>query len=333
LEVTYTAPSTPGEDTITLTVSDPTPNSNQVSAEFPITVVSAPGDTTESSQITILIGPAAIGMNFLRQADALKVTLVTVPTTGLAHAWSGTGDFAGLSSTDNPMVISGFQSTWEGTVTATVTDDNGLTASLTHTITSGDFPYTIQPPASDTPPYEGMVLITGGSFQMGDLNGGGDSDELPVHTVTVGDFYISDHEVTASEYKACVDDGGCSYNGGTSIYYTYGASGKENHLLNYVSWDETQDFITWLNSGQADWTYRLCMKSEWEYAARAGTTTKWSCGNDESCLDDVACPRSPIASCTRSSTRTIPKPKWWRNRHSWPLKGLIRMALKTSPQQ
>ncbi|MCP4751203.1 MAG: formylglycine-generating enzyme family protein [Proteobacteria bacterium] len=84
-----------------------------------------------------------------------------------------------------------------------------------------------------------------------------------------------------------MDDGGCSYNGGTGFCYTYGASGKENHPLNLVSWTETQDFIAWLN-GKSSRVYRLCTEVEWEYAARAGTTTKWSCGNDSSCLNDVA---------------------------------------------
>ena len=143
---------------------------------------------------------------------------------------------------------------------------------------------------------EGMVSLNGGTFEMGDLNGGGNSDELPVRSVTLSAFSISDHEVTASEYKGCVDAGGCTYSGGDTTldnnfcddtWATYNVSGKESHPVNCVSWEDTQAYITWLN-GNSSRTYRLCTEAEWEYAARAGTTTQWSCGDTESCLDEVA---------------------------------------------
>jgi len=151
----------------------------------------------------------------------------------------------------------------------------------------------------------GMVLLDGGTFQMGDNTGNGvdigdgDADELPVHSVSISPFYISDHEVTATEYKECVDAGGCTYTGGAGTNYTYDASGKENHPINYVSWIDTQDYVLWKNQSSGI-TYRLCSEAEWEYAARSGSTTKYSCGDNDSCLDDVAWYSSNSGNTTNS---------------------------------
>ncbi len=140
---------------------------------------------------------------------------------------------------------------------------------------------------------EGMILLSGGLFQMGAVNespsdNDTSSNEFPVHSVTLtGPFYISEHEVTASEFKGCVDAGACSYTyTTTSDKWTYNQSGKENHPMNYISWNEAGEFATWMTANSS-LTYRLCTEAEWEYAARAGTTTKWSCG-DSGCLTGVA---------------------------------------------
>ena len=139
----------------------------------------------------------------------------------------------------------------------------------------------------------GMVLLSGGQFEMGADNesqsdGTGNSRELPVHTVTLtGPFYVSDHEVTAAEYKACVDAGSCSYTGSTTnSKRTYDVSGEENFPINYVSWNDAANYTSWLTSNRSG-TYRLCTEAEWEYAVRAGTTSKWSCGNN-TCTTSIA---------------------------------------------
>jgi formylglycine-generating enzyme required for sulfatase activity len=73
----------------------------------------------------------------------------------------------------------------------------------------------------------GMILLSGGRFQMGADNqsiadGDNESDETPTHTTELtGPFYISDHEVSSSEFKACVDSGSCNY--------TYSISNAKKH--------------------------------------------------------------------------------------------------------
>ena len=59
----------------------------------------------------------------------------------------------------------------------------------------------------DTGAFEGMVLIPGGTFDMGGVNG--ENDEKPIHRVHVNSFYLGETEVTIWEYLQCVQAGGC----------------------------------------------------------------------------------------------------------------------------
>ena len=120
-----------------------------------------------------------------------------------------------------------------------------------------------------------MVEIPGGTFRMGDLsaNSVGSSDELPVHGVTVPSFRMGKHEVTFSQWDACVADGGCSYSPGDSGF------GRGNRPVINVSWDDIQEFIVWLNA-RTGGGYRLPTESEWEYAARAGSESLYTWGDE-----------------------------------------------------
>ena len=123
-------------------------------------------------------------------------------------------------------------------------------------------------------PYTGeMVSIPGGTFRMGDLSGEGRDTEKPVHSVTVSDFMLGKHEVTFSQWDACVADGGCGrYRPDDEGW------GRGNRPVIHVSWDDVQGFIDWLND-KTSGNIRLPTEAEWEYATRADSTTKYSWGN------------------------------------------------------
>ena len=118
-----------------------------------------------------------------------------------------------------------------------------------------------------------MVVIPAGSFRMGDLNGGLQKDEKPVHRVTIPrSFAVGKYEVTFAEWDRCVAAGGCSHRPRDEGW------GRGNRPVINVSWNDTQTYIRWL-SRKTGHKYRLLSEAEWEYVARAGSTTKYPWGN------------------------------------------------------
>ena len=119
-----------------------------------------------------------------------------------------------------------------------------------------------------------MVYISAGSFRMGDIQGGGDSDEKPVHRVSVKAFLMSATEVTFAQWDACVAAGGCSHKPSDESW------GRGSRPVINVSWKYiTDQYIPWLNKKTGE-QYRLPTEAEWEYAARAGSETKYFFGNN-----------------------------------------------------
>jgi len=123
-----------------------------------------------------------------------------------------------------------------------------------------------------------FVFLNGGTFAMGcsPENGSCQTNETPQIEVTVSDFSIGKHEVTQAQWVAVM---GSNPARNTSC-------GDDCPVEN-VTWNEVQGFISVLNA-QTGKNYRLCREAEWEYAARAGTETRWSCGNDPECVEDIA---------------------------------------------
>ncbi len=118
-----------------------------------------------------------------------------------------------------------------------------------------------------------FVQIPAGSFMMGSNDG--DSDEKPVHRVTLSSFQMMTTEVTQSMWKDVM---------GSNPSYWKG----DDLPVRRVSWNDCQEFIRELNQRDPVKGYRLPTEAEWEYACRAGTTTKYYSGNSESDLKGVA---------------------------------------------
>ena len=123
-----------------------------------------------------------------------------------------------------------------------------------------------------------LVLIPGGTFMMGDMSGDGFEGEQPVHEITVPTFRMGKYEVTFAQWDACVADGECNDNSPDDEGW-----GRGNLPVIHISWHDVQLFIDWLNS-KTSGGYRLPSEAEWEYAARAGSATKYHFGDDESQL-------------------------------------------------
>ena len=120
-----------------------------------------------------------------------------------------------------------------------------------------------------------MVVVPEGRFRMGCQSGVDCREsEMPVHEVRVDHaFAIGALEVTFAEWDACAWAGGClghPFDGGW---------GRNDRPVINVSWSDAQSYVAWLSTASGQ-SYRLPSEAEWEYAARAGTTTRYSWGDE-----------------------------------------------------
>lgn len=171
----------------------------------------------------------------------------------------------------------------------------------------------------DCPDCPEMKVIPGGSFTMGSpvsekswaANHGAKaewvSDESPQHLVTLRSFAIGKYDVTRGEYAVFVREtgyppgDGCGHDGGQwnkqagVNWQNPGFSQTDRDPVVCVSWKDARAYVSWLNSkvrgslpGPAAEPYRLPSESEWEYAARGGTTTRFWWGDNDGIAADHA---------------------------------------------
>lgn len=120
-----------------------------------------------------------------------------------------------------------------------------------------------------------MVVVPAGSFLMGSPSDEAmrEENEGPQHRVTIArPFAVGVYEITFAEWDACTADGGC--NGHHPFDYGWG---RGSQPVVDVSWQDAQAYLTWLSRKNSQ-HYRLLTEAEWEYAARAGSSTEYYWG-------------------------------------------------------
>jgi formylglycine-generating enzyme required for sulfatase activity len=127
-----------------------------------------------------------------------------------------------------------------------------------------------------------MVVVPPGSYLMGSPKNevGSDPREGPRHRVKIArPFAVGKFEVTLAQWLACVAAGECKHSPPDNPDAP-DAKDRGQRAVTFVSWtDITREYLPWL-SRKAGKTYRLLSEAEWEYSARAGTTTPYFTGRN-----------------------------------------------------
>jgi len=176
-------------------------------------------------------------------------------------------------------------------------------------------PYYNDPPAGggvsnaavwDAPDTPQMMVIQAGSFMMGSPGDerGRKAAEGPQHRVRIArSFALSRDLVTFDEWNACAAEGGCKNYFPNDQHW-----GRGTRPVINVNWKDAQDYAAWL-SEKTGHRYRLPTEAEWEYAARAGTSTPYYTGytltTDQANYDGVDYPRDGSQGVYRQITTPV----------------------------
>jgi formylglycine-generating enzyme required for sulfatase activity len=115
-----------------------------------------------------------------------------------------------------------------------------------------------------------FILVKGGTFQMGNAL------QVPIHSVTLSDYYIGQTEVTQAQWRSVMGENPSGYGHCDAC------------PVEQVSWERIQTFLTKLNNRSGGNKYRLPTEAEWEYAARGGKQSKGYTYSGSNDIDAVA---------------------------------------------
>ena len=133
-----------------------------------------------------------------------------------------------------------------------------------------------------------LILIPGGRFRMGSPDGVGNDDERPMHEVNIRTFYLGHYPVTNEEYAHFLE---ANPKERQPAYWADRRFNQARQPVVGVDWEEAHRFAQWAGG-------RLPTEAEWEYAVRAGTTSRYFWGESDTAADEYAWYRANSQSTT-----------------------------------
>jgi formylglycine-generating enzyme required for sulfatase activity len=221
----------------------------------------------------ITLAPQAPGMVFKGQQVTLQAQ---AEGKFLKYQWVRNGKEIKGATKESYAIDSANKSLHDGNYSVMVSNDFGtvstqaisLEVENTHTVSSAGIE---------------MIWCPPGTFMMGSpkTEAGRENDETQ-HQVTLSNgFYLGKYEVTQAQYETVMTDNIEGLNATPSEW-----SNNNNRPVETVSWNDIQVFLSSLNDIEETagrlpegWKYVLPTEAQWEYACRAGTTTKFYWGN------------------------------------------------------
>ena len=262
-----------GNTTLTIVVSDSFGNKDEVQvrvAVIPLSIITPPDSTTyhlsasdaNGTTVTLVVeaSPTNTSVTMTLELNDGGTSIVSLPTSPITFT---------QAADDNTRRTAQFKLTAMGagntTLTIVVSDSFGNKDEVQVRVA-------VIPLESD------MVIVPAGSFTMGSPvdEVGRYSREVPQHQVTISQsFAVGKYEVTRGQFKAFID--ATEYDAG-SAWRNPGFEQTDAHPVVHVSWNDAQAYVDWLSASTKK-EYRLLSEAEWEYVARAGTTTTYHFGN------------------------------------------------------